>query len=408
MNKKETISIIFPNITTIMGGVESLLLKIIPEIVRDNEFQVRIYDYNCGLIYNKIKERNLDVEYIMLDGHDKKIPNKGNETFLLFGAYFLFYAPYLSNHNNVKILSWDVLYEMWDSFGKIKGVPIPFLKDKIIDLMNDTNFFIFMEKTSLIKLKKTKLHSEEMLKNNIVPVPISLKENSYTYKKNNLIKIGYIGRAVGWKIYPVKKLVQDLSQINGEFELNIYTNDSKNFEEALSYNSNITIKYHIGFVGDNLNEHIRQHIDLGYSMGTSALEFAKIGIPTVLADFYYSDFPTDYKYRWLKDTEVGNLGLKVDSELYNQTMDRRKSFKEILVEFRRTPILLSNQSYDYVMQNHDINKVKKSLYQAIRNTQLRSNVFLNFFYKCLAFRSYFKRVYINKNRKYVWMIVGDK
>lgn len=399
--KKETISFMFPVVSGVMGGVQNILLKIIPAIIKDNAFKVRLYDYKCGLIYNELKKLNLDnIEYILLDAHLKKIPNKGNEIFLFFGFSFLRYAPYFSNHNNVRILNWDVYYPEWNQFYKIKSIPIPFLKNKVINLINKTNSFIFMEETSLEVLKDTKLELEKFTENNIISVPVFLQKNNYLYKNKDMIKIGYIGRAVNWKIYPVEKFLKDLSKLNKKFELHIFTNSKINFENALTDIDNVVVQYHIGVFGDKLENIIKNEINLGFSMGTAALDFAKHGIPTILADFSYSNFPEDYKYRWLKDSNIGDLGQEVNSEFYVNSLNKRKTLKKMIQEFEIKPLALSEESYTSVVENHDISKIKYKLYTALKKTELKSSHFLDILYRIIAFKTYIRRK-IN-DKKYIW------
>ena len=69
----------------------------------------------------------------------------------------------------------------------------------------------------------------------------------------------------------------------------------------------------LGTIVTNLDEILLEH-DVVFAMGTSALEAAKLGIPSVLMDASYYEFPKDYRYRWLFESEEYVLGYMLPSE----------------------------------------------------------------------------------------------
>ena len=54
--------------------------------------------------------------------------------------------------------------------------------------------------------------------------------------------------------------------------------------------------------------YLADHIDILIGMGTSALEGAKLGVPTILVDAWESFYPVGYKYIWLFEAETFVLG----------------------------------------------------------------------------------------------------
>ncbi|WFE68806.1 hypothetical protein P8S54_00470 [Thiomicrospira sp. R3] len=149
-DNKVTISFMFPVTSGVMGGVQVLLINLIPYIVNNELANVRLYDYSFGLVKQKLDEKNVTgYEYISLDDSDWSIPNKGNETFILTGGLWLSYPHFFKVKQGVNVLIWDVYYPSWQSFGKIKKFKIPFFKKNALKLLSDKNGVFFMEQKGL-------------------------------------------------------------------------------------------------------------------------------------------------------------------------------------------------------------------------------------------------------------------
>ena len=372
-NDDQAISFMFPVLGGRMGGVQMLLINIIPFLISSG-CKVRLYDYQNGVVKNSLDKLGIEgYEFISLNPTSLKIKNKGNEVFVLTDFLWVVYPYYFETKDTVRLLMWDVYYPTWDTFHKIKMFKIPNLKSNVLKLLSEKNAVIFMEKFGAEQLEKAGFSSQG-LNEKIVPVPIIVKKNEYIEKFNKLrilpsaISIGYIGRATDWKIYPVKKLIIDLSKIKSKnFKLVVYTDDAKHFNETLPSSQNVEIIFKLNLWGEILNVDILKNIDLGFSMGTSALEFAKLGVPTLLADFDTDDFPEDYRYRFLHNAENGNLGMRAsDKRVYLQA---RMPLVELLEEYN--PISESVKCFRYCIDNHEISTVAKKIIIATNATQLK-------------------------------------
>ncbi len=154
------------------------------------------------------------------------------------------------------------------------------------------------------------------LKLPIVPIPIDASDQrvpkSCQPSDDMVLRISYIGRSDDlWKILPIRKIVQDLSNTKtGKFLINIYTDAAEPFNKTLnvSVTENISIRYHFGLYGVELRNHLSANSDLHFSMGTAALEGGLAGVATVVVDPSTSDLPVNYKYRWLYETKEHSLG----------------------------------------------------------------------------------------------------
>lgn len=127
--------------------------------------------------------------------------------------------------------------------------------------------------------------------------------------------LSYIGRSDNaWKIWPVRRLLRDLAQLDGRFELDVYTDNAGPFAAMIDSvrGANTDVNYNLGLYGAALRDRLSDRSDLHLSMGLAALEGALAGIPTALIDPGHADLPDHYRYRWLHDTERCTLARFVD------------------------------------------------------------------------------------------------
>ena len=89
-------------------------------------------------------------------------------------------------------------------------------------------------------------------------------------------------------------------------------------------------------------------------MGTSALEAASYGVPTILLDFYYKKIDFLYTFEWITKKEKYDLGSFIQKNNYtqrvNKTLDRR------LEEFINNPKIISEKMIKYFRENHSIER----------------------------------------------------
>ena len=396
-NKDLTISFMFPVTSGIMGGVQMLIINLIKYISIEKHRKVRLYDYSFGLIRQTLVEMKIEnYEFIPLDDSKWHIPNKGNEIFILTNGVWLTYPYFLKNKENVHILLWDVFYPYWETLGTLKGIKIPnFKKQKAMDLLSKNNGVVFMEKNGFESFHKLGYPVNEKM---IVPIPVNCDHNLYAEKHtfdNETLRLGYIGRSTEWKIYPLKKLVEDLIKTEIKVKVFIYTDNNLKYANYLPVNSNIEYIYKIGYYEKKLEDSILENnIDIGYAMGTSALEFGRIGVPTILADFSNNEFPFDYKYRFLFDSDVGDLGKDIRDI---NDKEKRYRLKEIINNIDLPEF--SSKTFEYTKENHSIERVFNKLNYAIDQNNLRLE-FLNLYPFCLSKLRYIVRRTIKQNDKF--------
>lgn len=372
-NEKNTISFMFPVTSGIMGGVQMLLINLIPHIIKNGLANVRLYDYTFGLVKLELDKLGVeDYEFISLDSSKWTIPNLGDETFVLTGGLWLTYPKFFENKKNVKLAVWDVYYPFWSTLGSFKGLKIPFLRAGLMSDLAEKDAVFFMEEKGLQVFKEEGYYSNKS-NESIVPLPVYIKDKNiylkdYSPATESKFNIAYIGRAEDWKMYPVKKIIEDLAVLNTECQLLVYTNDKNFFAKFLGkLPVNVSVDYKVGYSGEKLEQDlIKNKVAFGYSMGTAALDMAKLGIPVILADFSYEEFPKKYYYKLLHHTGLGNLGENAAEVKFGQ----RLSLAEILDLEKKE---WSGLSYSFVCDKHSIDVCSERLIIAVNQTRLNIN-----------------------------------
>ena len=114
-----------------------------------------------------------------------------------------------------------------------------------------------------------------------------------------------------------------------------------------------------------INDFLLQNIDLMFAMGTSALEAAKLGVPTVMVDASYEEIKGDYVYKPIYERtgyELAHLVTKADFAAGNQSFDGimdlvNNHFEEF-----------SQKSRDYFVKNHSLSSVGEQFVSLIKKS----------------------------------------
>tara|TARA_Y100000588_G_C14281064_1_gene937184 strand:- start:8873 stop:10084 length:1212 start_codon:yes stop_codon:yes gene_type:complete len=395
-NEKRFISFMYPVLSGVMGGVQHQIINLITYYA-NNGYLVRLYDYDNGLIKRKLDEKEVkNYQFCLLDD-EKIIRNLGDEVFILTGVLGIKYPLNFVN-KNVKILIWDVYTPVWYDFDKVKRIfTIPNLKNDFIKLVNEHNGIGFMEDTGF-NYFNDQIKACEFNGSDIIPVCLPSTESTYvsklSYDTGKPLIIGYIGRAVDWKVMPLRHLITTLLRSEIEFKIKVITNNATVFKNLLDID-NENIEFLEGVVGEELDQYIIENINVGYSMGVSALELGKFAIPTILADFSKSKFDDTYRFQWLKDSKMYSLGKDVntisdysDRKTISQMLNLKPDLKKI-----------GSETKDYVDSHHSIEITANKIIDKIEKTELYAYSYSGVSFKIYKLYYYLTRLF-NRNEKF--------
>jgi hypothetical protein len=119
---------------------------------------------------------------------------------------------------------------------------------------------------------------------------------------------------------------------------------------------------------DVLDSYLLENTDVLTGMGTSALEGAKLGIPTILLDISYFPVKGDYKFRWLHESR--NFDLAHDITQYD-LKEGNLSLKNMLDDLQNNYQALSTKALDYFLKNHEMKIVLDQFISKVRETEMK-------------------------------------
>ncbi len=367
-----------------IGGAQLLFARIAEALIKDG-YRVLIVEHDHCFIHNYLLSQQLKFEWVLVS-EKKHFATNENDILILSLSFVFIVQQFIDVEPRTRIILWDL-----HTYALIESTAFSIIHKKFPDSFL-SSLMLFAEKGFLRKMnvfvtEASKRHSlyfmclQNFLTNQryfnldfeptYLPLPIDVdvtsKINNNLKKKkitiNKTLNIGWIGRMDADKTPILKLLVADV------INFNIKHDDIKIFIHAIG-DENVcgklfNAKSGIGDVlklpgvlfGETLDIYLRKNIDVGFSMGTAALEFASRKIPTVLvpSTIWYKLFKKNrLRYFWLFDSSGYDLGVE-NYHLENKCQD----FESIVSAYFRNKLDYSNNSYNYVINNHELNQVYK-------------------------------------------------
>ena len=203
------------------------------------------------------------------------------------------------------------------------------------------------------------------------------------------INILWIGRLDDFKIHILNYFIESLNQSkflqSHIFNLTIIGGGAHMLALPAIKNKNLKIEHFKKIDHDELQNFI-ENSDLFAGMGTSALEAARYGVPTLCLDFYYKKIKFPYSFKWIYDKKKFDLGSLIQPKLYlnnNNELDNRLS--EIIKDKKA----ISKRTKEYFYNNHSL-KNYISIFEKEIN---RSSFYYTDFDKEVFEKSFTRKVY---------------
>ena len=358
--------------TKIAGGVQNLIINLTTHITKIGK-EVTIVGYKTSHIVKMLEHNKVDFNFIDLEkyrGNDLK--HKLDNKVVVFTSFSPNMGLEKLRGANPRTLYWNVFPTRLIDANKIGPLNIRFLTRRLIKILLKNDSCIFMDKNGwdeMLGMFKSGTVTNEV---NYLPVPVSLKENSFIKRLEitgftEMINISYIGRGSTWKIIPFIKFITSVDANREEdrhFTFHIISQDAhkyKQYIDNLDLYNGFTFLFKNDLYGSRYEKYLEDHIDLHVAMGTAALDGASLGIPTIVLDYSYTGMPKAYRYRWLHESSnydlghdaskiANEVGSDIDQILFPYLQNNSEPLKKI-----------SFQCYTYVKDNHDISKVAEKL-----------------------------------------------
>jgi hypothetical protein len=185
------------------------------------------------------------------------------------------------------------------------------------------------------------------------------------------VNIGWISRLDSDKVRILLVLIDDLEEYKkgagDDCQIKLHVIGDGPASSLITRSESIQILCKGRVDGSELDEYLNKNIDIGFSMGTSAFEFANRGIPSILVPNSASTrqvLSQNRKYLWLFDVE----GFDVAAEEYYQ--EKTLNVETILSEFKRKPVQLSEYCRQHAQSNHSLQGVCDRLLGLISDSNL--------------------------------------
>lgn len=131
-----------------------------------------------------------------------------------------------------------------------------------------------------------------------------------------------------------------------------------------------TDKIKINFLGEMRGHQLIDKLssyDMGFAMGTSALEISACGVPVVLLDASYAKVPKAYKYQWLYESRGYCIGRSIDTAS-DKTLGNKKDMQDIFDELFFNGDLIGARCYEHVNKYHSEKTLKDKMLFTLEKT----------------------------------------
>lgn len=372
-----------------VGGVPLLFLRMAEYLATKLENEIYVVDYIDGYMATHIKSSKVKfLEY--KDEVEVIIPENGILVLQSMTPWSIF--PSLRPADSCKLFFWNCHpYNL---------VPVfPGIRNWIYGSIGRTVFFLnsvlFLYKLRVIKFLKLLLKFNAIAFMDRANVEVTEKALGITcdikdylavtlgepvtdfrpLERNTklLIKAAWIGRIADFKVHILIYSMQKLSQFairnrrSVEFTI-VGSGEYLELIKATSLENDFFTMHYVNELSpSDVKFFLKENVDVLFAMGTSALEGASLGVPTVLLDVSYVPVEKDYKFQFLFEKTgcvLGDVMSKKHFCVGNQSLNN------ILSSLDSDYVELSKKSYGYFKMNHSINSVADKFIDCLAKDQL--------------------------------------
>lgn len=368
------------------GGVNMMFMRLASYFYQ-NGFKVALIDYPDG---NMAKNKQKDIDLIpYFDDKEVLIPDNVILIFQSMTPWSIFPSLKILDKTKLFFITTlpanfypvlpgflrNMMYEggfvskiFWNTlllkeYQKCK-VFLQLLEEKSANVFLDSDIVCNINKsmkTKLLNPKLLPLFSQDVETNKFL-------EQLNT--KKDILTLCWIGRLADFKINILNHVISEAFEYankkckeisfiivgDGEYE-------NKLFNSFSEYFSIKRIKY---IEPSKLNDFML-NLDILFAMGTTALDGAKLGIPTVRLDYSYSLIPKTYKYKFFYEVKGYSMGERIDSSCFN---NGTHCFEDLITKFNNEAEKLSNDCFNFYKIHHSINKSSEMLLNYISDSSL--------------------------------------
>tara|TARA_A100001015_G_scaffold229700_1_gene259763 strand:+ start:354 stop:1598 length:1245 start_codon:yes stop_codon:yes gene_type:complete len=380
MNKKKSNCINFSKIYFCfpyksVGGVSVLFLRLAYSLFEKYNFKCTLIDYRDGYMSKNANLDKVDIDFY--DDSKKTIIDK--DSIIIFQSmtpWSIF--PNLVIDKSTKVFFWTCHpFNFIPSHYGTKFI-MNFLlnsykkkSQRFVKYLDNSKGLVFMDNECLHTTEamlKMKINDPQYLS-----IPSShtnlVKNMQHSNENNKDLHLTWIGRIVDFKYNILIKLIEDLDDVCKKNHLKIKLTIIGEGEllKKLLYEIHKISSYkieHINYLREeSISKMLINETDILFAMGTSALDGAKFGTPTVLMDIAYKKVGKNYTYKWLFERDGRTLGENIEKiEYISHGAD---SLEYLIKNFISDKTFYHTMTLKYFKKNHDINTISDDLVKVI-------------------------------------------
>lgn len=368
------------------GGVNSMFMRL-ASYLHGNNYEVALVDYIDGdMTINKKQDIELISYY---DDKEVIIPKNSILIFQSMTPWSIYPSLKIHESTNIFFITTlaanfytvlpgclrNIMYEgetiaklFWNTIlrneYKKSKIFLELIESKRSHAILDSDIVCNLQRSMNIKLTEPRilpLFSQDVEKN------LFLEQSK---KEKNILTLGWVGRIADFKITilnhtlndafdyanKIKKEINFIVVGNGEYEGKLFDETSEYFK--------IT---RISHIKPSALDTFMLQLDVLFAMGTTALDGAKLGIPTVRLDYSYMSITKSYKYKFFHEVKGYSMGERIESSCFE---NGNHTFEELLTIYELENKKLSINCFEFYKANHSINQSCELLLSYIKDSSL--------------------------------------
>ncbi|AQS38843.1 hypothetical protein Sps_03725 [Shewanella psychrophila] len=368
-----------------ISGVSILFLRLASYLSQTHN--IFIMDLNGGYMHSKIPE---NCKFIPYDSPEMLPP----DTILVVQSCALWRIPFIDKFDiKTRVFLWNLHPDNLNPNIGGKKTGLVGMVLKVINLLNHyrkkklkTQTKLFIENKAIYFMDMENLKNTERLldinieNNLLLPIINNVsypnKIKNYKVSKSEVIKCIWVGRIEGFKL---QILLYTISQLEAYKEHKIHLTivgrgrDKKIVDSYLRKCQNLIYSC-IDNVSFNELTNLFKDKHLAFGMGTSALDSASIGLPTVCLDYSYSKISKYYQFHFLHENTGYIVGSEINApKFFSNSCNLYKIFNEIIHD----GLTVSEKSFNYCLNNHSY-RISDKIPDILSNSSLTIGTLLKY------------------------------
>ena len=363
------------------GGMSLLFMRIAEYLSKTGQAETFLIDYEDGTM--AINRDNSLTNFLTYS--DDELVHIPGDSILILQSMTWSIFPGLDVHKNTKVLFWTcypfglvpLLPGMRTWMQASQNVSSIILNSVLykfkLKMRNFSNLLIncdaiVFQDTACVKISQNYLNMSIMNPKflNIPAMPcLKTKANpKQRIEDEKLLKFTWVGRIVDMKYFILKYAVAKLNAIQKslgyKIEINIVGQGdylSRLKRDCLAFND-VSINFIDHLALCDLDEFLLSGTDVLLAMGTSALEGAKLGVPTLLLDISYREVPEGFVFTWLHERSDNAIG---EILCINKIEIGNDSLKNKILQIINNYAEISEKELNNFTKNHALDTISESL-----------------------------------------------